>query len=406
MIPLDRMSARFGNPECSIDVLRMYHLGPDHYQLIIAGRRGALTHKASEAISNIMVRMDVRSRWRSAMRNTENSLRHIANTIPQIGFDHFCDLADDNVWPIFCASLSGSPAIRSMPVRYSKTTARQYISEFMELNSLSKSDWKWLNSLHPSELYQFFDRPGMFDLRFNEDIICDNRDMMTEIFQESFRNDPVFPTLKRILDTDEAQGLHPETFRLVVSDMLDLRRYQLDFDWRKIYNAKSWQDFERQVNKCHRMIDSTFDRQRRLYGGERWGFIGWDMARIDLMDQYTQPEEVVPDGPFKWCDKYPHFIEDDDFKAHLLSTKELVVNEGKEMQHCLGRLYVSKIHRGEYIAFHINSDLFPKPGLTCGLRKYNGHWQHDQTRGVKNSSYNDPNLKIFIQKIVDRVNSK
>jgi hypothetical protein len=144
-----------------------------------------------------------------------------------------------------------------------------------------------------------------------------------------------------------------------------------------------------------------------------------------------------------WLDPVQSTITHAGFTAHLLNDTLKIFNEGRGMEHCLYRSYMSKITSGHYVAFHIDAPHLNEFGFTCGIRfqeqtdsingrpvweavvptlswfdfsadtpanppsitkRLRGNWAVDQVRGKRNSIPEDPQLLGFAEDLATMLN--
>lgn len=381
-------------------------------------------------------------------------------------------LSEDQVWPLFTAVAIGSPATESMgDHHYTADGAKEYIDRFRDLHSISKAHWKWICSLESEEMIAYFLRLAPYNIKLTRYQMMECSVELEEFFR-NWGELPLSDAPTRILNK-EYEEIHPRELRHFLSDVRDAVT-SLGFDgehndrpWHYyVANAKNWGDLRNRMSNVERSGERVF-----TYGGRRIGrsqayeimrrsqndsvdamnymlygpgeFIGGSdmtlatgqgathMTASEVMRAYRRimGEKPVPDGPFEWCKDFPQILTSEGFTAHLLCSKESVIEEGQKMAHCLGRTYIGKIHKGEYMAFHIvppeGIETVRGAGLTCGLkwldaeevflsswgdpspirsRKKVAGWRHDQTRGYRNDTIIDDRVDKFIEWLQTEVN--
>lgn len=134
----------------------------------------------------------------------------------------------------------------------------------------------------------------------------------------------------------------------------------------------------------------------------------YDYARhaADMMTGFFGSSEAAKiDGPITWLADFPHkTFEHDGWTAHALDTADMIRAEGENMSHCLGKSYITRINKAEYIAYHITAPEgqgYPKSGFTLGFHKRDHGFEYDQLKGKKNSTHYNTDAKLLA--IVDKI---
>lgn len=103
----------------------------------------------------------------------------------------------------------------------------------------------------------------------------------------------------------------------------------------------------------------------------------------------------------------------DGWKARLIDSKELLAEEGENMQHCIAGAYRTTIERGTYFAYHVDTPpgIKPRSGFTTGFHYRKGNdvpFVFDQVKGKKNDVHhcNNPALLRMISLIEKSINKQ
>lgn len=126
----------------------------------------------------------------------------------------------------------------------------------------------------------------------------------------------------------------------------------------------------------------------------------------DLWRGFAGTNEAAKiDGPITWLAEFPHkTFEHEGWTAHALDTADMIRAEGETMSHCLGKSYITRINKAEYIAYHITAPEgqgYPKSGFTLGFHKCDHGFEYDQLKGKKNSTHYNTDAKLLA--IVDKI---
>lgn len=154
-----------------------------------------------------------------------------------------------------------------------------------------------------------------------------------------------------------------------------------------------------------RMMEVQLTMMRERYG--RSPASEWVRHAADMMTGFFGSSEAAKiDGPIAWLADFPHkTFEHDGWTAHALDTADMIRAEGENMSHCLGKSYITRINKAEYIAYHITAPEgqgYPKSGFTLGFhRRPDGSFSFDQLKGKKNSTHYNGDAKLLA--VVDKI---
>lgn len=120
---------------------------------------------------------------------------------------------------------------------------------------------------------------------------------------------------------------------------------------------------------------------------------------------FEMSEAAEIEGAISWLADFPHkTFEHEGWTAHALDTADKIRAEGETMSHCLGKSYIARINKAEYIAYHITAPEgqgYPKSGFTLGFHKRDHGFEYDQLKGKKNSTHYNEDAKLLA--IVDKI---
>lgn len=167
-------------------------------------------------------------------------------------------------------------------------------------------------------------------------------------------------------------------------------------------------------NQIFDSLAQALDRANRERYAGPGRLRGWLTHGVDLaagaVNAVIDKEHV---GAFEWLANFEHkTIESQGWVATVLDSAEAVKAEGDDMSHCLGRSYVGRIARGEYMAIHIvapKGSKYPRSGFTLGFhRRADGILHYDQIKGKKNSTHwvQDELLLHFVRHVENTIKEK
>lgn len=102
--------------------------------------------------------------------------------------------------------------------------------------------------------------------------------------------------------------------------------------------------------------------------------------RVAVLNRYAEFRHVVRDANGDMVALPDAPLEETDDIVYL-STQQDVVNEGRQMRHCIAS-YLSRIAEGQYFVYHYQGE----SALTIGISAQNGQLRLDDVRGRSNAS--------------------
>jgi len=371
--------------------------------------------KVDEAISTCaeyFINYDIQSDQRTANRIFIRNISH------GIGRDvNLNDMADDSVWPMFWHAIMN----QDMTYSYSKETAKECISLFRQHYNISKRHWKFLCSKPHIYLYHISNLPsGYMNIKFPDCLMQERNHRLFDLLQRpEIQRSYVRLWMKQFFDNlyNEHQdnpnifAINYEIFCNLISDISDIMQHAISR--RQLEEILSGNCLDQIRSNVH-----DYERQRHIeLLNPAW--LGVDFAH---------KKEPLTKEPY--TSEYPKEIERDGYKAVLINNDYHLKHEGESMSHCIFSSYRRRIKAGHYMAYHITGNELPEKGMTCGIEKrkpFSPHdisglvfhtqsdgriapegimWQHDQTRGYKNSTASyDEGLGDFIAYITELCNN-
>ena len=376
-------------------------------------------------------------------------------------------MADDKAWPMFWSAFHSAQNPAYPLQSYTKDNAGEAVKAFKASHGLSNADWKWLCRQDHWYLYNYYETPPPYNIRWPRD--CVETDVKSLFGQPQFRD--LVPWMRDYFRNDfDTRAPEAPDFRQRMSDYNDVHAQMSPEEKARILRSKNFtelfsriQEVEDRLGRNFNMdlgpggrnfvygvspgrratidmeaytrhlvqqlgispsflrdadprfqidpainIDATEARRRH---DEQLAIYGQAMSRVDAIDTSAE---------LGWVNKFPKTGTVGPIDYVLLDTLQKVLDEGQKMQHCLGRLYAPHIYSGRYIAYHLSyaDQGLRKPsgggwrdGYTMGIHRRPDPLNKgveptlvvDQIRGFKNSIPNDSALDLCADYLLNEI---